>query len=60
MGTLSQLFWYLNREEHPTALEQKHHYSHLDITEHVKKLRREYRRELLKAEKDTQEEPDNG
>lgn len=52
MGRLSQLFWYLNAETHPTLLEKKHHYSHLEITEHLKKLRREYRRRLRVEEEE--------
>jgi len=46
MGKGSQIFWFLNAEKIPTSMEQIHHYSHLSITNELKKIRRIYRREL--------------
>jgi len=48
MGRGSQVFWYVNREEHPTEREKAHVFSHINIGDALKKLRGEYRRELRK------------
>jgi len=45
MGTLSQLFWYVLRDKHPTKLEQAHIFSHITVTEGLKKFRRGWRKE---------------
>ena len=44
MGRISQLFWYLNMEEAPNEVEKKTVFTHLDITDDLKKLKREYRK----------------
>lgn len=44
MGRLTELFDYLNREEHPTAFQAKHLYSYINIPdETLKKIRRDFR-----------------
>ena len=50
MSRLSQFFWYINAEDHPTRLEQRHHYTDLDITPALKKIRRDYRRAIRLAQ----------
>jgi len=50
MSTLSQLFWYLDKEKHPTALELQTYWTSLSITDKLKKTRRQYRRELKEEE----------
>jgi len=52
MGRLSQLFWFLNEEKMPTPDYIKNHYTHLDITPEIKKLRR-IRREVKFDERET-------
>ena len=54
MSSLSQLYWYLNQEKHPTALELKMEYTSMSVTDKLKKIRRKYRREL-KEEKTCQQ-----
>jgi hypothetical protein len=44
MGRLSQIIWYMNAEKHPTELEKLHLYTHLEITESLKKERAKYLR----------------
>jgi len=46
MGRGSQIFWFLNEDKMPTELEQRHYYSHVEITDELKKLRRKYRHNL--------------
>jgi len=46
MGRASQIFWYLNMEEHPTTLGQRTHFTHLEITPDLQKIRRQYRTHL--------------
>ena len=55
MGRLSQLIYYLNAEEPPTDEELKTVYTHLDITDELKKYRQEYRHMLKVIPKDAQE-----
>ena len=52
MGRLTELFDYINREDHPTAQEKKHYYNYLDITPDVKKIRWEFRKELAASLKE--------
>ena len=47
MGRLTELFNYLNREEHPTSGQIKYLYNYITINEHTKKLRRAYRGIIL-------------
>jgi len=53
MGRGSQIFCFLNEEKMPTELQQRHYYTSLHITPELKKLRREYRKELKKQKLDT-------
>ena len=46
MSTYSQLFWYLNQEKHPTALELQTYRTSISVTDKLKKTRKQYRREL--------------
>jgi len=48
MSSISQLFWYLNVEKHPTIEEQKIHLTSIQITDSLKKQRRDYRRKNKK------------
>ncbi len=48
MSSLSQTVWYFNAEKHPTAEEQKIHYTSIQITDGLKKLRRAYLRNKKK------------
>ena len=50
MSTLSQMFWYLNQEKHPTALELETYWTSISVTDKLKKTRRKYRRELKREE----------
>jgi len=49
MGRLSQLFWFLNAEEMPDAIEQKTVYTHLNITPKLKRLRAKFRKNIKKS-----------
>jgi len=42
MGRLTQYFAYLNAKKHPTSDELKFKYTHLTITEALKKVRRKF------------------
>ena len=57
MGKLSQLFCFLNAEEVPNAQQMRHHYSHIDKTPELMKLRREYRKDLAKNVKQKEKKP---
>lgn len=46
MGRASQLLWYLNMDIHPTQLEREMIFTHIDIDEQIKSLRRIYRRAI--------------
>jgi hypothetical protein len=46
MGRLTELIDFLNKDEMPTAQYQQHFYTHLHVTEELKKLRLEYRKQL--------------
>ena len=50
MGRGSQIFWFLSEEKMPTDQEQRHFYTHLAITDDLKKLRKEYRHTLRNSE----------
>jgi len=54
MGRLTQIINYLNAEETPLQDELKNVYTHLDITDELKKYRKEYRRMLKTLSKDDQ------
>lgn len=54
MGRLTQLIQYLNAEEPPTDEELKTVYTHLEITEELKKYRKEYRQMLKTLPNDDQ------
>ena len=51
MSRLSQFMSYLNAEKHPTALDKIHFYTHAELDESTKKVRRKYRKELDKDKK---------
>ena len=44
MGRATEFLDYINKEKHPTALEKKHFYTHINITEFEKEIRRNYRK----------------
>lgn len=46
MGRKSQLFWFLNMEEVPSAQQRKYIFTKLYISEELKEFRREYRQSL--------------
>ena len=49
MGRISQFFWFMNMEELPPKRERDMIFTHLDAeNDTIRKMRREYRRELLK------------
>lgn len=50
MGRLSQIIYYLNAESHPTKTEQAHFYTHVEITDSLKKVRRVHQNRLRKCE----------
>ncbi len=47
MGRGSQLYWFLNMEIMPTVQQQKYIFSHLYISDDIKKMQIRYRKELL-------------
>ena len=51
MGRLSQLFWFMNADKMPTKQEQQHHYSHLDVTDEVKAIRKEHKAQKRRESK---------
>ena len=48
MGRYSQMIWLIMADKMPTTKQIQHHYSHLNITEEVKTIRRAYRKEAKK------------
>jgi len=50
MGRLTELFSYLNVEEHPTAQQIIQNYNYITINKTVKELRKIYRKELKQKE----------
>ncbi len=46
---LSQFIWYMNEKEHPTYLDIRHRYNHIEITPELKKARRVFLAEKRKA-----------
>ena len=50
MGRASQFFWYINMPEAPTEMEKRHIFTSLDITDDIKKIRMQYRRDLKKED----------
>jgi len=56
MGRGSQIFWYLNSEKTPTESELRIVYTHLDITNELKKYRKEHRRTLKKLKAEDQQD----
>lgn len=53
MGRLSQFFWFINMEELPPRKERAMIFTHLEPeSEELKKIRREYRKQLRKAKKE--------
>jgi len=50
MGRLSQIIYYLYAESHPTKTEQAHFYTHVEITDSLKKVRRVHQNRLRKCE----------
>ena len=54
MGRLTQIIKYLNAEDTPTADEVNTVYTHLEITDDLKKYRKEYRCMLKTLPKDDQ------
>ena len=48
MGRLTQLIEYINAEVHPGSDEVKSKYTHINIDEDLKKVRKKYRKELNK------------
>jgi len=51
MGTVTQFIAFLNAEKLPTIDQQFVQYTHLTITNDLKKLRREYRMRNRRAER---------
>jgi len=45
MGRLTQAIDYLNSEKHPTKDEVSSKYTHITITDHLKQVRKEYRKQ---------------
>jgi hypothetical protein len=60
MGRISQIFWFLQAEKAPSPQELRHHYSHLDVDDDLRKLGRELRTNRTDSKKlDSQSEPDS-
>ena len=49
MGRASQIFWFLNAGKMPSEEELTNYYTHLHVTDELKKLRAEHQRNLRKA-----------
>jgi hypothetical protein len=56
MGRASQILWFLNAEKMPSEEELTNYYTHLHVTDELKKLRSEHRRRLKKKTKENKEE----
>ena len=56
MGRASQIFWFLNAEKMPSEEELTNYYTHLHVTDELKKLRSVHRRNLKKSLKENKEE----
>jgi hypothetical protein len=54
VGRLTEIIDFLNREEMPTSQIQAHIYTHIEITDELKKLRREYRAQLKQNQPEQQ------
>jgi len=50
VGRGSQLFWFLNAPEVPTAVQQRSVYTHLTITEGLRGFRQKYRQKKNESE----------
>jgi rRNA-processing protein FCF1 len=46
MGRLTEIIDFLNQEEMPSTQYQRHFYTHIEVTDELKKLRQEYRKQL--------------
>ena len=46
MGRLTELFDYINKQDHPTARQIEENYHYINVNETLKGIRRAYRREL--------------
>ena len=56
MGSGSQYYFYLLRKEAPTEIEKIHHFTHINIDDRLKKIRRNYRK-LLAEETSEDRQP---
>jgi len=56
VGTITEIICYLNAEIHPTAQDIKHKYTHIEIDEHIKVIRKEYRKALKLIDKEKKDE----